>query len=256
MAPKKGKGKGKKKGAAPKPDSGWIKALGNGKWERPLEALPDPVVSPAFNETRLNLLATCNLEKLELRGAKFLTRYVMSPYTVAPALKELDLSCCAALNYVLIEVTSLIVLFRQTLLTARDLSQSNSLERISLARCVHLKTAHIVVRGLKELDLQQCNELVDLMLWSDVITTLNPSYKEKIRLELYCPQLKNFEWPPVKIIKPEVVPPPPLRELLAQDKINEKYDLEQRKVLEPGFTGTIDAPKTPYLAFNSYLKSL
>ncbi|EFJ22555.1 hypothetical protein SELMODRAFT_443167 [Selaginella moellendorffii] len=200
MAPKGKKGK---KGGAPKPDSGWQKALGNFKWERPLEALPDPAAAPNFGEIRATILHVCqlisilwsskvneafidelfrasrpSLEKLELRGATSLARFVM-PDNIANALKELDLSCCTALEYVFLE--------------------SSSLEKLSLARCGKLRTGHIVARGLKELNLHECNELVDLMFWSDNVLILNPPYKEKDRLELYCPELKGFHCPPMKL---------------------------------------------------------
>ncbi|XP_024536949.1 uncharacterized protein LOC9648620 [Selaginella moellendorffii] len=273
MAPKGKKGK---KGGAPKPDSGWQKALGNFKWERPLEALPDPAAAPNFGEIRATILHVCqlisilwsskvneafidelfrasrpSLEKLELRGATSLARFVM-PDNIANALKELDLSCCTALEYVFLEVLLRFLKFLTGFFLYSLLEQSSSLEKLSLARCGKLRTGHIVARGLKELNLHECNELVDLMFWSDNVLILNPPYKEKDRLELYCPELKGFHCPPMKIVRPIVETPPPLKELLEHDKVVERYEIERNRVLEPGFTGLADFPKTPYLGFNSY----
>ncbi|XP_024515516.1 uncharacterized protein LOC112340772 [Selaginella moellendorffii] len=248
MAPKGKKGK---KGGAPKPDSGWQKALGNFKWERPLEALPDPAAAPNFGEIRATILHVCQLEKLELRGATSLARFVM-PDNIANALKELDLSCCTALEYVFLEVLLRFFKFLTGFFLYSLLEQSSSLEKLSLARCGKLRTGHIVARGLKELNLHECNELVDLMFWSDNVLILNPPYKEKDRLELYCLELKGFHCPPMKIVRPVVETPPPLKELLEHDKVVERYEIERNRVLEPGFTGLADFPKTPYLGFNSY----
>jgi hypothetical protein len=45
---------------------------------------------------------------MELRGAFFLTKLVVSLSSIVPSLKTLDLSCCEALDYVLIQVPTLI----------------------------------------------------------------------------------------------------------------------------------------------------
>eukprot|EP01018_Ginkgo_biloba_P028744 Gb_22181 [translate_table: standard] len=58
--PKKGKGGKRKKGPKePKHDSGWEKTIKYGKWERPIEALPDPNAFPKFGELREKLLSAC-----------------------------------------------------------------------------------------------------------------------------------------------------------------------------------------------------
>eukprot|EP00249_Psilotum_nudum_P005625 c19070_g1_i2 orf=179-409(-) len=59
MAPKKKGIKGKKKKGPPEPthDMGWEKALAYGKWERPLESLPNPATYSTFGELREKILA-------------------------------------------------------------------------------------------------------------------------------------------------------------------------------------------------------
>ena len=60
---------------------------------------------------------------MELRGASFLTKVVVSPANFVPNLKTLDLSCCEALDYVLIQVPTvtknLIILLHSILSLSR-----------------------------------------------------------------------------------------------------------------------------------------
>ncbi|EFJ26851.1 hypothetical protein SELMODRAFT_412677 [Selaginella moellendorffii] len=203
---KKGK-KGKKKKKEPKHDAGWQKALINGKWERPLEALPDPFLWPSFGEIREKILLSShlisilwsgsihddfilellkvprpNLTTLELRGTKYLTRFVMSPPSVCPVLETLDLACCPILEYVLIE--------------------STSLESVSFKRCVSLNKALLNAKKLKQIDLHETGQLDCLMLWSDAIEELHFFCKEMTQLELCCPKLTRVQRPSIKVIPP------------------------------------------------------
>ncbi|KAH7440437.1 hypothetical protein KP509_04G107000 [Ceratopteris richardii] len=211
---KKGK-KGKKKGPPPSHDKGWDKAINNGRWERPLEALPDPAAHSSFVELREKIFSaleqlsifwtdavTVNeffqdlfkvsrdkLVKVELRGARYLKKVILSPPTLAPHLKILDLSCCEWLEYVLLHMINL--------------------ERLSLHQCPSLKKAILHTKQLKEIDLLKCNKLSVVVLWSDELTELALPTLDFKTVELHCPKLGK-----VNYIKDD---PPPKE----QEAINE-----------------------------------
>jgi hypothetical protein len=198
MAPKsKGKkGKGKKGGSSePLHDPGWNRAVADGRWDRPVEALPDASQWPTWGALRERILSSAvkvsithtqslrdafsaevvklsppKLRQLELRGSNNLKQFVCSPSSSCPSLKSVDLSDCDGLNFTLI--------------------QSASLENLNLARCPCLVKALVQCRNLSTLRLDGCDALHTLILWSDSLTELDLSSCTKLsKLELYCPKL-------------------------------------------------------------------
>ncbi|KAI5081043.1 hypothetical protein GOP47_0004226 [Adiantum capillus-veneris] len=195
---KKGK-KGKKKGAAPPHDKGWDKAISNGKWERPFEALPDPAAHSSFIELREKIFASLEqlsilwtdavtinelvedlfkvsrdrLVKLGLRGARYLKKVVISPATLTPHLIALDLSCCEWLEYVLLQLMAL--------------------ETLSLHRCGSLNKVILHTKQLKDINLLNCPKLSILVLWSDALSKLELSSLDLKTIELHCPNLKDVD---------------------------------------------------------------
>ncbi|XP_024403601.1 uncharacterized protein [Physcomitrium patens] len=85
-----------------------------------------------------------NLEFFCIRGAYLLKRFVLSPYEILTGLKRLDIGCMDALEFVLIQCTSL--------------------EWLSLSRSKSLTKALIEARNLQSLVIDNCLELSSLMV--------------------------------------------------------------------------------------------
>ncbi|MCO5552608.1 hypothetical protein L7F22_006122 [Adiantum nelumboides] len=134
----------------------------------------------AINEFVEDLFKVCRekLVKVELRGARYLKRIVISPPTVALYLKSLDLSCCEWLEYVLLQLMAL--------------------ETLSLHRCGSLKKAILHTKQLKDINLLNCSKLSVLVLWSDALPKLELSCPDLKTIELHCNNLKA-----VKIVSNE-----------------------------------------------------
>lgn len=118
-----------------------------------------------------------NLEFFCIRGAYLLKRFVLSPYEILTGLKRLDIGCMDALEFVLIQCTSL--------------------EWLSLSRSKSLTKALIEARNLQSLVIDNCLELSSLMVWSQQLTTLTGLYDSKKLQVLFldCPTLVNYERP-------------------------------------------------------------
>ncbi|KAJ7568389.1 hypothetical protein O6H91_01G030800 [Diphasiastrum complanatum] len=253
-ASKKGKKRKKKGPQEPKHDPGWDKTIQNGKWERPLEALPDPSQWPAFGEIREKVLMACrlisiiwsislhdnfimelfgvprvNLVKLELRGTKYLTKFIMSPLSVCPLLQSLDLSCCPILEYIFV--------------------QSSSLKILSLARCISLKKAFLQARNLKVLNFHECRSLTFLMLWSDTLTELDLCCKEMTMFQLCCPSLVNFQRPLVKAEKLCIPSYPTIERILRVDRHVAEEALKEKPKAYHLHASSLYLPHTYHMGF-------
>ena len=57
---KKGKAKKEAEPSEPPHDPGWERAVEARRWDRPLDALPDPAVWPTWGALRERILSSCN----------------------------------------------------------------------------------------------------------------------------------------------------------------------------------------------------
>lgn len=144
-----------------------------------------------------------------IRGAYLLKRFVLSPYEILTGLKRLDIGCMDALEFVLIQCTSL--------------------EWLSLSRSKSLTKALIEARNLQSLVIDNCLELSSLMVWSQQLTTLTGLYDSKKLQVLFldCPTLVNYERPVLYVVpKPKVLHPSLLQLRKWEDKQADKPELE------------------------------
>ena len=115
-------------------------------------------------------LSPPGLTTIEFRGSPRLTRFVCSPASACPSLRDADVSRCGELRYALV--------------------QSDTLESLSFLKCAKLDKALLQCRNLSALNLEQCGSVKTLMIWSDALAELDLSACASLeKLELYCPAL-------------------------------------------------------------------
>jgi len=115
-------------------------------------------------------LSPPGLTTIEFRGSPRLTRFVCSPASACPSLRDADVSRCGELRYALV--------------------QSDTLESLSFLKCAKLDKALLQCRNLSALNLEKCDSVKTLMIWSDALAELDLSACASLeKLELYCPAL-------------------------------------------------------------------
>lgn len=247
---KKGKGKKKSKKDSeptePPHDPGWERAVEQGRWDRPIDALPDPNAWPTWGALRERIILSCmtirvtwsptvsdsfasevvklappDLAKISFRGSANLSKFVLSPLTACPLLKEVDLALSPNLEFVLI--------------------QSESVENVLLSRCGGVKKLLLHCNNLSSLNIDGCTSIETIMIWSSSLETLDLSgCTNLMQCKIHCPNLKESHIPELKA-KSVVTPQhPPIAKMLAKEMfVNETA---QRQENGQGKPGNFDIP--------------
>ena len=197
-------------------------AVEQGRWDRPIDALPDPNAWPTWGALRERIILSCmtihvtwspsvsdafasemvklappELAKLSFRGSSNLTKFVLSPLTACPLLKEIDLALSPKLESVLI--------------------QSESVEKVILSRC-GVKKLLLHCKNLTTLNIEGCTSIETIMIWSDELVSLDLTACTQLSTcKVHCPNLQDRKIPELRA-KPVKIPDhPPINKMLAAE---------------------------------------
>ena len=209
-------------------------AVEQGRWDRPIDALPDPNAWPTWGALRERIILSCmtihvtwspsvsdafasemvklappELAKLSFRGSSNLTKFVLSPLTACPLLKEIDLALSPKLESVLI--------------------QSESVEKVILSRC-GVKKLLLHCKNLTTLNIEGCTSIETIMIWSDELVSLDLTACTQLSTcKVHCPNLQDRKIPELRA-KPVKIPDhPPINKMLA---VEIEFNAEQQKQQE------------------------
>ena len=166
-------------------------------------------MSDAFASEMVKL-APPELAKLSFRGSSSLTKFVLSPLTACPLLKEIDLALSPKLEFVLI--------------------QSDSVEKIILSRC-GVKKLLLHCKNLSTLNIEGCTSIETIMIWSDELVSLDLTACTNLyTCKIHCPNLTDKKIPELKA-KPVKIPDhPPISKMLAAEiEINAELQKQKEK---------------------------
>jgi len=149
------------------------------QWPDKTEAVTDSFASEIVK------LSPPNLTRLTFVGCPNLRRVVVSPMGSCPMLRDLNLSQCDSLEYVLV--------------------QSEAVESIKLSLCGNLKKILLHCKNLSSLDLRECLSLESIVIWSDLLDSLDIMECRKVKqLELHCPSIGKTRTAPL-VLDPRAI---------------------------------------------------
>ena len=223
-----------------------LQAVEQGRWDRPIDALPDPNAWPTWGALRERIILSCmtiqvtwspsvsdafasemvklappELAKLYFRGSTSLTKFVLSPLQACPLLKEIDLSLSPKLEFVLI--------------------QSESVEKILLSRC-GVKKLLLHCKNLSTLNIEGCTSIETIMIWSDDLHTLDLTACSQLSTcKIHCPNLKERKIPELKAKTVKIPDHPPISKMLAAE-IEINAELQKQKEKSSSENGQFEIP--------------